>query len=218
MPTVLRPVVRSFRTPHEKRCAEWVKAGGHAVFWDGHPDKSKSKASLVQSIPDDDNPSDLSLFSMLDLGEDTWDEPKTGPFRGLAVVSVPKDAHWIIKRRAERDAGFPAPKHRVSLDCLACGTCCTDNEVILEPQDLARFEKAGRPELAKPPLARKSGGKIRLTLIRESKRCHHLGGDNRCGIYKIRPDSCSSFPVASECCIYARENERSEYDGIAPGQ
>jgi hypothetical protein len=27
-----------------------------------------------------------------------------------------------------------------------------------------------------------------------------------------------ALPVACECCIDARENELSEYDGIAPGQ
>jgi prephenate dehydrogenase len=40
------------------------------------------------------------------------------------------------------------------LDCLECGACCQDNEVLLEDVDPARFLEAGRPE----PAARFVGG------------------------------------------------------------
>jgi uncharacterized protein len=215
MPTVTRPVVRSFRSPFEANCAAWVNAGGHGILWSAPPGTRGVRASLVQPIPDESNPSDLSLFSMLDCGEDTWVEPKSGPFKGLAVVEVPRDAHWILQRRAERDSAFPKPKRRVSMDCLACGTCCTDNDVLLEEGDIKRFEKAKRADLLKPPFARRKDGKLRLTLL-PNKRCHHLAKDNRCDIYKIRPDSCSHFPVASECCLYARESEKGFFDGVEP--
>ena len=55
-----------------------------------------------------------------------------------------------------------------------------------------------------------------MTLLK-SKDCRHLGKDNKCAIYAIRPDACSEFPVASECCLFAREEEMGIYDGVAPG-
>ena len=44
-------------------------------------------------------------------------------------------------------------------------------------------------------------------------RCKHLGDDNRCGIYPIRPDACSTFPAGSECCLSSREEEMGIVDG-----
>jgi Fe-S-cluster containining protein len=46
--------------------------------------------------------------------------------------------------------------------------------------------------------------------------CRHLGKDNKCAIYPIRPDACSQFPMGSECCLFAREEELGILDGAEP--
>jgi Fe-S-cluster containining protein len=120
-----------------------------------------------------------------------------------------------VKRRADRDAIHPGTTRTVSFDCRTCAACCRDNEVILEDADLERLRDAGRMDLVKYPLARKRNGKLVLTLLR-SKDCRHLGAKNVCRIYDVRPNACRDFPMGSECCLYAREEELSEYDGVAP--
>jgi Fe-S-cluster containining protein len=84
--------------------------------------------------------------------------------------------------------------------------------VELDDVDVERFEKGGRPELARPPFARRRDGALVL-LLAPDKRCKHLADDNKCGIYALRPDSCSKFPVGSECCLSAREEELGIVDG-----
>jgi uncharacterized protein len=212
MSRVVRPIVRSFTKQHAKRCAAHVRGGGHAVFWE-----AKSRAFLVLPVPNEEDASDLSLFSILDIGKQRWTVSKTGVFKGLALCLVPRDCHAIVTARVWRDSVFPGPTRVVNFDCLKCGACCKDNEVILQEHDLQRFVEAGRAELARPPLARKrSDGKIVLTLLKPSKNCHHLRGDLKCSIYALRPDPCSSFPVASEGCLFARHSELGLIDGAEP--
>jgi hypothetical protein len=87
---------------------------------------------------------------------------------------------------------------------------------MLLKQDIERFRQGGRHDLLARPYSRRTDGKLVLTLLR-NKACRHLGRDNKCGIYALRPDACSSFPVGSECCLFAREEELGVYDGVAPG-
>lgn len=211
MTIVQRPIVRSFSAKHAQRCRDHVRAGGHAVFWE-----NPTRAFLVLPVPDADDPSDLALFSILDLLKQRWNVPKTGPFRGLATCLVPKDCHRIVKERAWRDSVFPGATRKVDFDCLKCGACCKDNEVLLEDVDLQRFRDAGRVDLTRAPLTRKrADGKVVLTLLK-SKRCRHLRVDLKCSIYAIRPDPCSSFPVASEGCLFARFEAFGWVDGARP--
>jgi Fe-S-cluster containining protein len=100
----------------------------------------------------------------------------------------------------------------VELDCLACGACCKDNRVELDTVDIERFDAAGRADLARPPYAKRENGTV-ILLLRKDKGCKHLGRDNACGIYPIRPDACSHFPVGSECCLSSREEELGIVDG-----
>jgi Fe-S-cluster containining protein len=205
---VKRPVVRSFVGKFAANAARWVRSGGHAVVWE-----TPSKARLVLPVPDDDDPMDLAQWSLLDLGKSRFTRAKTGPFRGLATIVVPNDCHDIVRRRAERDSIHEGPFHTVRLDCLACGACCKDNRVLLFEDDIERFAEGGRLDLTKPPYARRKDGKLYLTLNKK-KACHHLGKDNKCAIYPLRPDACSQFPMASECCLYAREEELGITDGL----
>lgn len=205
---VVRPVVRSFRDPFFPEAIAWVRAGGHAVVR-----LSPRKVRLVFARPRRGDDYDLGWWSVLDLGRLSFKIAKPGTlFAGLAYIAVPHDCYSIIQDRIVRDSIHPGPTRQIDLDCLACGSCCKDNRVELEDGDIERFEKAGRPELAKPPFARRQDGSVVLVL-RKDKRCKHLLGDNKCDIYALRPDSCSHFPVGSECCLSAREEEMGIVDG-----
>jgi hypothetical protein len=206
---VHRPVVRSFDARFTREAAAHVRAGGHAVVW-----RSPRRATLVVPRPKEGDEEDLGFWSILDLGKWSYDVPRSGAFRGMASLPVPRDCIDIVRRRAERDSILPGPKHAVRLDCLACGACCVANEVVLEKKDVARFIRAGRAELTKPPYARRKDGKTVLVL-QKNKRCKHLGRDNKCAIYALRPDACSTFPAGSECCLYSREEELGIIDGLA---
>jgi hypothetical protein len=204
---VERPIVRSFKSPHLEAAAAWVRAGGHAVVW-----LTPRKARLVFAKPREGDENDLGWWSVLDLGRSEYSVEKRGTFAGMAYIRVPHDCYSIVRERALRDSIHPGPKRKIELDCLRCGSCCKDNRVELEDQDIARFEGAGRGELARPPYARRDDGAVVLVL-RKDKRCKHLAGDNRCGIYAIRPGACSTFPVGSECCLSSREEEMGIVDG-----
>jgi uncharacterized protein len=204
---IARPVVRSFTRPHSQRAAAWVRAGGHAVVW-----IAPRKARLVFPRPKDGDESDLGWWSALDLGRSDFLIARSGPFAGLGLIAIPHDCYSIVRDRAVRDSIHAGPTREMDLDCLECGACCRDNRVELEEQDLERFAQAGRSDLARAPYARLDDGKIVL-ILRRDKRCKHLADDNRCGIYPIRPDACSTFPAGSECCLSSREEELGITDG-----
>ncbi|CAN5206676.1 hypothetical protein BH09MYX1_BH09MYX1_47860 [soil metagenome] len=203
-----RPVVRSFKKPFLKNAAAWVRSGGHAVVWE-----SARRVMLVLPVPNGDDIGDLAMWSLMDLQLHRWTTAKAGPLRGLATRWLPEDLHEIVKNRALRDAVHPGPKRKMRLDCLECGACCRDNEVVLEKEDLPRFAAAGIEHLIKPPYTRRDAdGRVILRLQRD-KRCRHLARDNKCGIYVARPNACREFPMGSECCIYARYEELGIVDG-----
>ena len=209
-PKTKRPVVRSFKAGFEKRAADWVNRGGHAVFWE-----SDNKARLYLPEPVEEDIHDFGKWTVYDLSKYRWKVEKSGPFKGLGTIRVPKDCFWIVRRRAERDSIHAKPTRRVDFDCLACGACCCDNDVTLDEIDIKRFKAAGRGELVKPPYAkkRKSDGRVHLKLLKNG-RCRHLKRDNKCKIYEIRPLACSEFPMGSECCLNAREEELGIFDGV----
>lgn len=206
---VMRPVVRSFTIRFAKDAAAYVRKGGQAIVWD-----SEKRARLFFSAPDGD-PADLGAWAAYDLGRHRWQVHARGTFSGLASVRVPADCLWIVTRRAERDSVHAGPRRRVAFDCTKCGACCRENEVVLGARDVARFKRAGRDELAKRPYARRrNDGRLVLTLLR-NKRCRHLGRNLTCGIYEIRPHACSEFPMGSESCLFAREDELGKIDGAS---
>jgi len=182
---VTRPIVRSFKAKFLREAALHVRGGGHAVVW--HDPK---RAVLVLPTIDDDDPHDWGLWSILDIGKKRWRTIPSGPLRGLSTALVPPDCHAIVRRRAERDSVHPGPTRAMELDCLECGACCRDNEVILLDVDVERLRAGGKAHIAKPPYARRRDGKLTLSLLKNG-RCQHLADDNKCGIYAHRPDSCS---------------------------
>lgn len=203
---VTRPVVRSFDVRFVKNAAAFVRGGGHALVWEG-----KRKAKLVFRAPKDEL-TDLGYWALLDLSRTRYQVERSGPLRGLAVSRIPPDCFSIVRGWATRDSVHEGPTRTLDLDCLACGACCRDNEVVLEDEDIERFVSAGRQDLARRPWAKKGDGRVVLVLQRD-KRCKHLAGDNKCGIYPIRPSACSTFPMGSECCLFSRQEELGIVDG-----
>ncbi|MBX3202142.1 MAG: YkgJ family cysteine cluster protein [Labilithrix sp.] len=208
---VHRPIVRSFDLKFVREAAAHVRAGGHAVVWE-----KKNRAVLVFGEPADGDEDDLGLWAVYDMGKWRWKLETRGALKGLATTLVPRDCLWIVKRRAERDSVHPGPTRKIAFDCTKCAACCQDNEVILLEDDIKRFKDGGRGELAKAPYAKRhKDGRIILTLL-PSKRCRHLQTSNRCGIYEVRPNACSEFPMGSECCLFAREDVLNLHDGLLP--
>jgi Fe-S-cluster containining protein len=165
---------------------------------------------------DPDDEGDFGLWSLLDLGKQRARIEERGTLKGLARALVPADCLDIVRRRAERDSEHPEPTRTVDFDCLACGACCRDNEVVLFEDDVTRLKEGGHAKLTRPPYARRRKGKLVLTLL-ANKSCRQLGKDNACAIYASRPAACRDFPMGSECCLYSREAEFGWVDGVAAG-
>jgi hypothetical protein len=156
--------------------------------------------------------SDFGLWSALDLARFEFATRSRGPFAGLAYLRIPHDCFSIVRARVVRDSIHEGPTRVLGLDCLACAACCTANRVVLDDADMARFDGAGRGELARPPFTRRDDGATVLVLRRD-RSCKHLGVDKRCAIYGIRPSACSTFPAGSECCLSSRAEELGIVDG-----
>jgi uncharacterized protein len=204
---VVRPVVRSFRAGFEREAAAHVRAGGHAVVWDDR------RVRLVFGKPRRLARSDLGRWALLDLGLARWSVATRGPLQGLAFARIPEDRIGIAEDRVARDSIHPGATRTMDLDCRTCAACCRHNRVEIEAPDVARFRRAGRPELARAPYVRKDGNKLVLRLLR-SHDCRHLARDKSCRIYELRPDSCRAFPPGSEGCLFSREEELRVFDGV----
>ena len=205
---VERPVVRSFKRRFLENAIAWARAGGHAVVW-----STPRSALLVLPKPDRSCVTDLARWSMMDLDLHRWTEPKTGAMRGLATRRVPPALHDIVRNRALRDAVHPGPTRKLRLDCLACGACCRNNEVILEPEDAPRLAAAGLSHLTKAPFARRNRDGRVVLRVAKGGDCKQLGKDNACAIYDARPNACREVPAGSECCLWARYEELGVVDG-----
>jgi hypothetical protein len=204
--TYARPVVRSFHRRFARECAAWVRAGGHGVLWD-----SPDRARLVVGRFHRADRTDLGRWAILDLGKSTYGVVRRGPLRGLVTTPVPKSELDIVRERATRDSEHPGPLRRIDLDCGACAACCRSNEVVLEREDFRRFRRGGVE-----PVVRRRGGRVLLRVLADG-RCAHLRRDNVCAIYTVRPNACRDFPPASECCLFAREEELGLVDGVRDG-
>ena len=156
---VVRPIVRSFQWAFRANASAWVRAGGHAIVW-----KSPRQARLVFAKPKKGDEHDLGWWSALDIGRTEYLVASGGPFSGLAYLRVPHDCYSIVRDRVVRDSIHRGPTRVLELDCLACGACCKDNRVVLEDHDIARFNKAGRGELARAPYAKRDDGVVVLVL------------------------------------------------------
>jgi len=96
------------------------------------------------------------------------------------------------------------------LDCLACGACCrtgTDGRILIPSEDLARWRRIGREDVANAV----QPGHLGMVgfATREDGSCVHLGTrDNRnaCSIYEIRGTTCREFEKGSPQCLEFRRD------------
>jgi Fe-S-cluster containining protein len=207
-----RPIVRSFAARFIREAGAHVRAGGHAVVWEEPSARGSLRARLVFRTPTNED-EDLGVWAVLDLGRRRWRTASAGPLRGLAFIHVPKDALDIVRGWATRDSVHRGARRTIELDCATCAACCVHNRVELERADVRRLERGGRADLLGRPWTRRDDGKVVLVL-RKDGRCKHLQEDKACGIYALRPDACSAFPPASECCLFARQEELDVVDGV----
>jgi len=195
------------------RAADWVRAGGQAavVFDDTRIDLLLG-ADACGAI------TEQSLWAVLALEQRRYRKVKDGPAQGLFLVRVMAHARAAALDWCERDSILEHATRVLELDCLQCGACCHDADVLLEPDDLERFRAAGRAELVgRSYVKRARDGKVTLRFAKDG-RCQHLHVDNKCRIYELRPFNCSVFPVGSEACLAARESTLRIRDGAPSGE
>lgn len=203
-----RPVWRTFAPKFFDRAVAWVKAGGHAAVV-----TSPSKIELFMPADASGEITEAGRWSVLALEQQRFRRVKDGAASGLYSARVQPHATEAVLDWCERDSIHEGPTRKMQLDCLDCGACCVDANVILDPDDLERFDEAGRPDLkGKAYIKRAKDGKVTLRFLPDG-RCQHLLADLRCHIYPIRPFNCRVFPVGSEACLAARESTLGLRDG-----
>lgn len=196
-----RPVWRRFIPRFYDRAGQWVRAGGHAAVQheDGHVDMllcANAQGKITEQ----------GLWSVLALDQRRHVRVKEGPAKGLFRARAAPHALEAVLDWCERDSVFEGPTRVIDLDCLDCGACCQEANVILDEDDLDRFRDGGRADLTKKPYVKRArDGKITLRFLTNG-RCQHLEADNKCTIYALRPFNCRVFPMASEACLAARES------------
>ena len=96
------------------------------------------------------------------------------------------------------------------LDCLACGACCRtghDGRILVPAEDLVRWRRIGRAELAEAIQPGHFGEVAFAT--RADGSCVHLGtaaSVNACAIYDVRGTTCREFERGSRQCLEFRSD------------
>ena len=168
---------------------------------------------LILGVDDRGKITELGLWTLLSIEQQRWRRVKDGPAEGLATARVRAAYEGSVMDWCERDSFHEGPTRSVDLDCLACGACCHESNVILDKADFDRWRKAGRRDLMDKAYIKRKNGKVTLRFL-DDGRCRNLGRDNKCGIYTIRPDNCAAFVVGSEACLAAREETLKIRDGL----
>ena len=125
---VVRPVVRSFQVSYAAAAAVHVRAGGHALVWEG-----KTRVRLVFRVPRGDEEKDLGYWSLLDLGAQRD--------RDAAEARVPERVDLLCDERSLRltrrqralALRVAVREHRRRLDLVG-----TSDATGLPPDELAR--------------------------------------------------------------------------------
>jgi len=99
------------------------------------------------------------------------------------------------------------PEPTEELDCLTCSACCRGHAGVIpvSAEDLLRFHRAGRPDLAERIVPGHFGDEAMET--RPDGACVHLGRPglpHHCSIYDVRPNICGEFERGSDQCLEAR--------------
>ena len=90
------------------------------------------------------------------------------------------------------------------LDCLTCGACCRtghDGRILIPDEDLVRWRRAGRGDIADAVQPGHFG--MAAFATRDDGACVHLGTDaspHACQIYADRGTTCREFARGSWQC------------------
>ncbi len=202
-----RPVWRRFTPKFYDRAIAWVRAGGHAVIV-----HSNTRLEMLLTPHPTGEPSEQALWAVLSLEQQQTRRIKDGPAKGLHRAMARPHARYAVLDWCDRDSFFDKPVRTIDLECLECGACCHDSNVILYDDDIERI-RAKKPQFTTSAYIKRSrDGKVRLRFIGKGA-CQHLKKDLKCRIYELRPFNCSVFPMASEACLAARESTLGLRDG-----
>jgi uncharacterized protein len=205
---IVRPVWRKFRARWLARAAAHVRHGGHAAV-----EREDGVVDMFLTVDAVGKITELGLWSILAIEQQRWRRVHDGPAAGLATARVrPKYAGSVLDW-CERDSIHEGSTRTLHLDCLECGACCHEANVLLDEADFDRWRKAGRKDLLGRAYLKRADGKVKLRFA-ASGACQNLGADLKCAIYPIRPDNCSVFVVGSEACLAAREDTLHLRDGL----
>ena len=96
------------------------------------------------------------------------------------------------------------------LDCLTCGACCRsghDGRILVPADDLVRWKRIGRDDIAAKVQPGHFGEQAFAT--RDDGSCVHLGapsGENACAIYEDRGTTCREFERGGWQCLEFRRD------------
>jgi Fe-S-cluster containining protein len=96
------------------------------------------------------------------------------------------------------------------LDCLTCGACCRtghDGRILIPAEDLVRWRRIGRSDIAERTQPGHFGELAFAT--RDDGSCVHLGttlSENACAIYEVRGTTCREFERGSWQCLEFRRD------------
>jgi hypothetical protein len=206
---VVRPVWRSFQPRFLSRAAAHVKKGGHAALLRADDDG----IDMLLGVDAQGKITELGHWAILSIEQQRWRRVKDGPAKGLAIARVKEDFEGAVLDWCERDSIHEGPTRDVELDCLECGACCHEANVVLDGDDFDRWKQAGRKDLMDKAYLKRKNGRVTLRFL-DNGRCRNLGKDLKCAIYALRPDNCSAFVVGSEACLSAREDTLKIRDGL----
>ena len=168
---VVRPVWRSFQERFLARAAAHVKKGGHAAI----VRKDDEGVDMLLGVDKATGKiTELGYWSVLSIEQQRWRRVKEGPAKGLAIVRVREDFEGAVLDWCERDSIHEGPTREVTLDCLECGACCHEANVVLDDADFDRWKQAGRKDLMDKAYLKRKNGRVTLRFL-DNGRCRNLG-------------------------------------------
>lgn len=205
---IIRPIWRRFRPRWLARAAAHVRAGGCAAIVDERDD-----VYVLLPVDAKGKVPELPRWALLAIEHRRTTRVADGPAKGLAKAKIRPQYAGSVMDWCSRDAIHEGSTRTFELDCIACGACCHDSNVIMDEVDLDRFRKGGRKDLTTSKyIVRHQDGRISLRFAKPGP-CQLQAADNRCTIYEIRPDNCRRFVTGSEACLAAREDTLKLRDG-----
>lgn len=122
-------------------------------------------------------------------------------------MSLPFDPDLVVASSSLVD-----PETGEALDCVACGACCheaSDGRVLVSADDLVRWRREGRGDLADATVEGHFGE--RAFASTDDGACVHLDhtpGRAVCRIYETRGETCREFQAGSWQCLEFRRARR----------